>query len=111
MAISLNIDNEWKNFISSSYNNDDALSDEEFDINEVLSSSSEELISANLLNDFENEPPKATNIYISTKTKIAYLNTHIDLKELFWQIPIIPYEKQCDCVIKKQMKFNSIFLE
>lgn len=107
----LNIDNEWQNFISSSYNNDDTTSDDEFEINEVLSSNSEEFISANLLNEFENEPPKATDIYISTKTKIAYLNTHIDLKELFWKIPIIPYAKQCDGVIKKQMKFNSLFVE
>jgi hypothetical protein len=111
MAIMLNIDNEWQNFISSSYNNDDTTSDDEFEINEVLSSNSEEFISANLLNEFENEPPKATDIYISTKTKIAYLNTHIDLKELFWKIPIIPYAKQCDGVIKKQMKFNSLFVE
>ena len=107
----MDIDNEWADFISSSNNNDDTTTDDEVDINEVLSSSSEELLSANLLNEFENEPPKASSIYISTKTKIAYLNTHIDLKELFWQIPIIPYAKQCDGVIKKQMKFNSLFVE
>jgi len=111
MSVTMSIDNEWENFISSGYNNDDSLSDNELDINEVLSSSNEEIVSANLLNDFENVPPKATDIYISTKTKIAYLNTHIDLKQLFWEIPIIPYAKQCDGVIKKQMKFNSLFIE
>ena len=107
----MNIDNEWENFISSSYNNDDSSSDNETDVNEVLSLSNEEILSANLLNDFENEPPKATDIYISTKTKIAYLNTHINLKQLFWEIPTIPYAKQSDGVIKKQMKFNSLLVE
>jgi len=110
MAVTMNIDNEWENFMSSSYKHD-ASSDDEEDINEVLSSSSEELISANLSMELDNEAPKATAIYISTKTKIAYLNTHIDLKELFWKIPVIPYATQCNGVIKKQMKFNSLILE
>ena len=113
MAVTMNIDNEWENFISSSYKNDISSDDEDEDdiTNEILSSSSEELISANLSMELDNEPPKASNIYISTKTKIAYLNTHIDLKELFWKIPVIPYAKQSDGVIKKQMKFNSILME
>ena len=106
----MNIDNEWENFMSSSYK-DNESSDDEDDINEVLTTSSEEFISANLALELENEAPKSSNIYISTKTKIAYLNTHINLKELFWQIPVIPYAKQCNGVIKKQMKFNSLFIE
>jgi hypothetical protein len=110
MAVSMNIDNEWENFMSSSYK-DNESSDDEDDINEVLTTSSEEFISANLALELENEAPKSSNIYISTKTKIAYLNTHINLKELFWQIPVIPYAKQCNGVIKKQMKFNSLFIE
>ena len=49
-------------------------------------------------------------VYISTKTKIAYLNMPIDLK-IFWGIPIIPYAKPCDGIIKKQIKINSIDIE
>ena len=36
--------------------------------------------------------PKATDIYISTQTKIGHLNQEIDLKKVFWDIPIIPYQ-------------------
>jgi len=109
MAISMNIDQEWENFISSSYG-DDISSDDE-DVNEIVKQTAEEFISANLASDLTSEAPKASNIYISTKTKIAYLDTPIDLKELFWQVPVIPYAKPCDGVIKKQMKFNTVSIE
>jgi len=110
MAVSMNIDNEWENFMSSSYK-DEETSDDEDDINEILTTPSNEYLSANLEFELENEPPKSTDIYISTKTKIAYLNTHINLKDLFWQVPVIPYAAQCNGVIKKQMKFNSLLVE
>ena len=107
--MSMDIDKEWANFISSAY--DDISSDEE-EVNEILKQTNEEFISANLSFDINNsEAPKASKIYISTKTKIAYLNTPIDLKEIFWEVPIIPYAKPCNGVIKKQMKFNSTTLE
>jgi hypothetical protein len=110
MAVTMNIDNEWEQFMSSSYKHDES-SDEENDVNEIVTTSNEEIISANLSMELDNETPKATDIYISTKTKIAYLNTHIDLKDLFWQIPVIPYAMQSNGVIKKQMKFNSLLVE
>lgn len=50
--------------------------------------------------------PKCTDIYISTKTKLAYLNQTIDLDNIFWQIPILSYESLQHGVIKKQMKIN-----
>ena len=51
--------------------------------------------------------PKSSDIYISTKTKIAYLNTTIPLNDVFWKIPVKHYYSPCECVIKKQMKFNT----
>ena len=51
--------------------------------------------------------PKCSPLNISTKTKICYLNTPIDLKEVFWRIPLIKYYEPCAGVVKKQMKFNS----
>jgi hypothetical protein len=57
--------------------------------------------------DMNLDSPKATNIYISTKTKIAYLNKTIDLKNIFWKIPTIDYYIPTNGVIKKQIKFNS----
>jgi hypothetical protein len=106
MALNQDIDKEWENFISSKYDDDDISSDGE-EVNEILQQTAEEFISANLSADMDSEAPKSTNIYISTKTKIAYLNTPIDLKLLFWQVPVIPYAKPCNGVVKKQMKFNT----
>ena len=101
----MDINAEWENFISSGYNDD--ISSEEEDAYENIIENNEEFISANISMDLTSEAPKATNIYISTKTKIAYLNTPIELKNTFWSIPVIPYAKPCNGVIKKQMKFNS----
>ena len=106
MALNQDIDKEWENFISSNNDDDDISSDGE-EVNEILQQTAEEFISANLSADMDSEAPKSTNIYISTKTKIAYLNTPIDLKLLFWQVPVIPYAKPCNGVVKKQMKFNT----
>ena len=105
--MSLNIDKEWANFISSSY--DDDISDDE-DINNFVNST-EAFVSANLSMEINSETPKASDIYISTKTKIAYLNMPIILKDVFWCVPVIPYARPVNGVIKKQMKFNSTTIE
>jgi hypothetical protein len=107
MAVTMSIDKEWENFISSKYNDDISSDEDEENANEILQQTSEEFISANLISDLTSEAPKPSTIYISTKTKIAYLNTPIDLKQIFWEIPVIPYAKPINGVIKKQMKFNS----
>ena len=104
MAIKVTIDAEWENFMSNDYN-DISSDDDELDIN--VKNTNEEFIAPDLSYDFSSESPKASDIYISTKTKIAYLNNLIDLKEIFWQIPIIQYARPCNGIIKKQMKFNS----
>ena len=106
----MNIDKEWENFISSSYN-DDISDDNEEEINNNVSKLDEEFVSANISMELNIETPKASSIYISTKTKIAYLNIHIELREIFWCVPVIPYAKPCNGVIKKQMKFNSSTIE
>ena len=89
----MTIDKEWENFISSKYNDDISSEEDEEDANEIIQQTSEEFISANLNYDLTSEAPKPSTIYISTKTKIAYLNTPIDLKQIFWEIPVIPYAK------------------
>ena len=48
--------------------------------------------------------PKCSEIYISTQTKIAYINEHIKLNEMFWKIPILEYHNAEEGVLKKQMK-------
>ena len=46
-------------------------------------------------------------LYISTKTKIGYLDQAVPLAHVFWQIGVLPYHVPAEGVIKKQMKFNS----
>jgi hypothetical protein len=106
-----NIDEEWKKFISVGYDNDSDDDNDYFDY-ENKKNINQEFISANLIENFnanniENHIPKSSEIYISTKTKIAYLNRPIDLKRMFWIIPVIKYMEPKNGVIKKQMKFNS----
>jgi len=51
-------------------------------------------------------PPKCSDIYISTQTKIAYLNSEIDLYNIFWNIPIINYYSPKNGIIKKSIKIT-----
>ena len=51
--------------------------------------------------------PTCTELYISTKTKVLFLNYPIDMDKVFWEIPVTEYWKAEECVIKKQMKIVS----
>ena len=64
--MSYDINEEWKNFISSDYADDDISDDELEDINSFIKKDEEE-ISANLAFDFYYETPKSYDIYIYTK--------------------------------------------
>ena len=51
--------------------------------------------------------PQATDLYISTKTKIVYLNnTALALEDMFWKLEVMPYASPLNGVIKKQMKIT-----
>jgi TATA-box binding protein (TBP) (component of TFIID and TFIIIB) len=55
---------------------------------------------------------KCSDIYISTKTKIAFLNkTNINLESTFWNIPILDYWLPQSGILKKSMKFNCCNIE
>ena len=100
MTAIMNIDDEWSSYLIDKQ--EDVSSDEENTNNNnsnECNEYSEEL--------FTNVPvPEPTEIYISTKSKIAYLTEPIDLK-IFWDIPVIPYATANNGVIKKQIKINS----
>lgn len=53
------------------------------------------------------DKPICDELYISTKTKVLYLNQEIDIHNVFWKIPILEYWRPCEGVIKKQMKIVS----
>lgn len=51
--------------------------------------------------------PLCDELYISTKTKVLFLNQPIDIDTIFWKLPIISYSAVEDGIIKKQMKVVS----
>lgn len=87
------LDDDWENFMN---NKDDENSNNSIRNNNNI----------NHL-DAPKQIPKASDIYISTKTKIVYLNIdNVDIKNIFWKIPIVEYYKPENGVIKKQIKFS-----
>ena len=84
------VDDAWDNFINNK---------EEPPINDEIEK---------LENNPKNNIPKCSDIYISTQTKIAYLNQVVNLNDVFWKIPVIGYHEACEGVIKKQMKVNCL---
>lgn len=85
-----NLDNEWEHFMSTNY-----------DLDKLIESSIN-------IKQQQTNIPKSSDIYISTKTKIAYLNQEIDINKVFWRIPIMEYYKTNDGVIKKVMKITTL---
>ena len=83
----LNIDDAWESFLSNDYTSDN-----------------------NNKKNHEVRPP-CSELYISTKTKISYLNQEIDLHKLFWKIPIIKYHEPKEGILKKQMKVSCLTKE
>ena len=97
-----NIDDEWDNFIANKYDND-TTDDENNSVHDKLNTNE---LNSNL-ETFKNcNVPIPTDIYISTKSKIAYLVQPVDLN-IFWDIPVMPYATPQNGVIKKQIKINS----
>jgi TATA-box binding protein (TBP) (component of TFIID and TFIIIB) len=114
MAITMDIDEEWQKFNTN--DGDDDGSDDDAGFGDVIDNEyakflqtdgDEETLSANIKQDLNlSEAPKSSEIYISTKTKISYLNIPINLKDIFWLINVLPYAKPTNGVVKKQMKFS-----
>lgn len=102
---SLNLDEQWFQFLklngqsitySKQVNSILVEENEDDSIHEEISkSSSEHTVS----HDYE--------LSISTKTKVLFLNSIIDINNIFWKIPIVEYWNPEDGVIKKQMKIIS----
>lgn len=91
--MSLNIvDEEWEAFLNNP--NDDNVAEKDNHNNNKLKSDIDDL-------------PKCDDLYISTTTKVLFLNQPIDIENIFWEISIIDYWKPLCGVIKKQMKIVS----
>ena len=58
--------------------------------------------------DLNDTAPECGPIYISTKTKIGYLNQHIPLENMFWAINVLDsYATPTIGIVKKEMKFKT----
>ena len=87
----MNLDEEWEEFLLSS--------------NNTNTSNTNNINNNNKISNNENYP-KASELYISTKTKIIYLSEYIDIYNSFWKIPIIDYDNYNEGIIKKQIKIS-----
>jgi TATA-box binding protein (TBP) (component of TFIID and TFIIIB) len=105
----MDINDEWKMFLSSSDRKDYDRKDE------------------TQQNDDSFSVPVPTPLYISTKTNIAFLKRQtddsiipvfenenelvkgkeIDILSLFWDVPVIPYEAPTNGILKKQILIKS----
>jgi len=117
--LNTDLDDEWKMFLlgntNESLNNNNKnhkekqiIKNELHLVNDYLDEVKNEFLDSENINMMNEDYPKCTPIYISTKTNIAYLNTPIDIKNVFWDIPIIYYSKAEEGIIKKQIKLNSL---
>tara|TARA_B110000879_G_scaffold65438_1_gene91885 strand:- start:5548 stop:6666 length:1119 start_codon:yes stop_codon:yes gene_type:complete len=84
----MSVDDEWNMFM----NNDTD------DINSV------KLVTSSII---DKSPPICDELYISTKTKVLFLNQPIDIGNIFWKLPIIDYGNPVNGIVKKQMKIVS----
>jgi hypothetical protein len=48
--------------------------------------------------------PDGDDLYISTTTKVMFLNQQIDIYKVFWNIPIVEYWRPQAGILKKQIK-------
>ena len=77
----------WENFVSNNFSKIDKCEEDETLENKKIA-------------------PIASDIYISTKTMIGYLNQPINLQEVFWKLHVSPYQTRSNCILKKQLKVN-----
>jgi hypothetical protein len=118
--MALTLDDEWSQFLSNNIHKDDSYNYSYHKISANLKAVLETPESKFILQknieetsidepvDFANKTkPVCEELYISTKTKVLFLNREIDIREIFWNIPILEYWRPEEGVIKKQMKIVS----
>lgn len=88
----MSIDADWENFINNDHSDSDNIS-----VKPVVDIMTD--------NEKQNIGNNCQELYISTQTKIYFLNlSNIDVNKIFWNIPVITYGTPVNGVIKKQMR-------
>lgn len=90
------IDDEWMNFLKNQNNN--------FDGSKMGDMEGPHTSLDNDITKTEKDIPKCQDLYISTKTKVLFLNQPINIQTIFWELPVIEYWKPHEGIIKKQIK-------
>lgn len=90
------IDDEWDSFLSCQNTNDYGGTSSTPSFNEK-----------NITEEISGDVPECEDLYISTTTKVLFLNQPIDIQNIFWKIPITDYWKPESGIIKKQIKIVS----
>jgi len=96
------IDDEWLNYLQNQNNSSTYRSD--FENGSILKSKDIDSMSQSIDVKSENDIPKCQDLYISTKTKVLFLNKPIDIQTIFWELPVIEYWKPTEGIVKKQIK-------
>ena len=84
-----------------------------FQVNDTIHSNDKgnNIVNSNTANrediELNSTIPKCEDLYISTKTKVLFLNQGIDIYNVFWNIPVILYSIPKEGVVKKQIKIVS----
>ena len=109
-SIKSDIDTEWDIFLKNQCNGiDDTANNYDFDSNLQTHSKTEDILKDR--DKIVNSIPECEDLYISTKTKVLYLNVPVDIYKVFWDIPVVEYWKQTEGVLKKQIKIINNTLE
>jgi len=99
-----NIDDEWSQFING---NNVSCGFPSVSCNNSMKNDPLEKLDLSITETIPKDIPICDELYISTKTKVLFLNQPIDIQGIFWKIPIIEYGTAADGVIKKQIKIVS----
>lgn len=101
------IDDEWNNFISGQDTNEYDFTSLTMPSTNNKDDSSYSKVNNDSVPEIIGDVPICEDLYISTTTKVLFLNQPIDIQSIFWKIPIIDYWKPEEGVIKKQIKIVS----
>jgi len=96
-----NIDDEWTRFLSSQNTHKQGQSRLPLTPDSPAETDTEAGFTTKIQ---DTVAPEGEELYISTTTKVMFLNQPIDIYNVFWNIPIIEYWRPQSGVLKKQIK-------
>ena len=101
----LSIDDEWSQYLSDNISN---IYNSETKNNNIHNEEDYYLNNEDNENIHDIDTSNCSSLYISTKTKIVFLNKKIDIYNIFWKLKVIDYDIQSDGIIKKQIKISCL---